>query len=162
MKKFSSNLVVSGKSLIKSSLRKKVIKTVEKIYDAALLPDGLLSIHFVLDSEMKKINKKWRGKNKTTDVLSFAMHENEEVIAGFDFVLGDIVISVERAKKQAKKLGHTLDEEIGVLFAHGVMHILGLDHEKGKDEAILQTECEMTLLDNAGISPTLVLSSRGI
>jgi probable rRNA maturation factor len=118
-----------------------------------------LSLHLSTDEEIKALNLRWRGKNKATDVLSFVAQEGEKIPV-FDFVLGDVVISVETAKKQAKQQGHKTHQEIAVLFVHGIMHLLGLDHERDAESAIRQVECEMALLDRADINPLFALTRR--
>ena len=152
-------LIISGEDLLKPSTRKKMLRLIKKVYVAADLPDIFLSLHFTTDEEIKALNLQWRGKNKATDVLSFAAQEGEQM-PGFDFVLGDIVISVDTARSQAKQLGHKTHQEIAVLFAHGLLHLLGLDHERDAESAIRQVECEMALLDRADISPLLALTRR--
>src|SRR5215207_6580189 len=90
------------------------------------------SVAFVSDRRMKELNSFFRGKDSTTDVLSFP-HEADE----FDpdnTNLGDIVISVEQAERQAKENGFTLDAEIKQLILHGVLHLCGYDHETDDGE----------------------------
>lgn len=90
------------------------------------------SVAFVSDKRMKELNKFFRGKDSTTDVLSFP-HEPDE----FDpenNSLGDIVISVEQAQKQAEENGLTLDGEIKQLILHGLLHLCGYDHEMDNGE----------------------------
>ena len=94
-----------------------------------------LSILFVSDSEIQKLNRHYRGKNKPTDVLSFPLQEGDPQHLNRDIAaLGDIVISVETAKRQASKFGKTFEEELQFLLIHGFLHILGYDHEKSKKE----------------------------
>ncbi len=98
------------------------------------LPDAELSVLFVGDRAMRSLNRKYRGKDKTTDVLSFSYREGR-----FPYIqknlLGDIVISVPKADRQAKTEGHTLQKEINRLLVHGLTHLLGYDHEAGAREA---------------------------
>ncbi|MBI3017140.1 MAG: rRNA maturation RNase YbeY [Deltaproteobacteria bacterium] len=94
-----------------------------------------LSILFVSDLKIQKLNRFYRGKNKPTDVLSFPLQEgglkhlNRHIAA-----LGDIVISVDTAKRNAQKFGKTFEEELQFLLIHGFLHLLGYDHEKSKKE----------------------------
>ena len=93
---------------------------------------GTFSVAFISDNRMKQLNEIFRGKSSTTDVLSFP-HEPDE----FDPEkgnLGDIVISVEQAQKQAGENGLTLDEEIKQLMLHGLLHLCGYDHETDNGE----------------------------
>ena len=85
---------------------------------------------FVDDAEMKRINTAHRKKKKTTDVLSFPSH----LPKGAYPYLGDVVISVPTARRQAKEGGRSLDEELAWLLVHGVLHLCGYDHEKDKGE----------------------------
>lgn len=77
--------------------------------------------------EIQELNKQYRDKDKPTDVLSFSLDDPEH--------LGQIIISLERATEQAKEIGNTLEEELKFLFCHGVLHLLGYDHENPTDEA---------------------------
>ena len=77
------------------------------------------------DRELRRLNRQFLGKDYPTDVLSFPE-------PGPDEFLGELAISVERAKEQAKLLGHTIEEEIKILMLHGVLHLLGMDHEQDR------------------------------
>jgi probable rRNA maturation factor len=99
-----------------------------------------LSVAFISDRRMKELNKFFRGKDSTTDVLSFP-HEPDEfennappAAADSTEFLGDIVISVEQAARQAEENGLTLDGEIRQLILHGLLHLCGYDHETDNGE----------------------------
>lgn len=94
---------------------------------------GNFSVAFVSDRRMKELNKLFRGKDSTTDVLSFP-HEADEFETHEEHFLGDIVISVEQAARQAKENELTLDNEIKQLMLHGVLHLCGYDHETDAGE----------------------------
>lgn len=106
-----------------------------------------ISISFVDNQEMQDLNKEYRNIDAPTDVLSFSMLEFEEDDEGFesdlnDYIeeelpLGDIVISVERAIEQAGEYGHSKDREIAFLLVHGMLHLLGYDHEEKADERVM-------------------------
>ena len=98
--------------------------------------DAELSILITGDMKMRRLNRQWRGIDKTTDVLSFSMLEGEGTMRAPDapLVLGDIVISAPRALAQAVEAGHSLEEEMLFLLVHGILHIFGYDHEKGGNE----------------------------
>ena len=89
-------------------------------------------IEFILttDEEIKELNKIYRNKNKATDVLSFPLED--ENIPGM--LLGSIIISLDTAKKGANEFGHSLEDEIKLLFIHGLLHLLGYDHETDNGE----------------------------
>ena len=93
-------------------------------------PNSELSILFVDDAEIEDLNFHYRNKKKSTNVLSFPMHENSEVID--HSLLGDIVVSVETAVREADSFGITLEERFSQLLIHGLLHLLGYDHEKSK------------------------------
>ena len=94
-----------------------------------------LSILFVSDHEIQKLNRLYRGKNKPTDVLSFPLQEGQaQHLNRHIAVLGDIVISVDTAKRNAQKMEKSFKEELQFLLIHGFLHLLGYDHEKSKKE----------------------------
>ena len=92
-----------------------------------------VTIAFVSDRAMRELNRLWRKKQGTTDVLSFPAEQDEfEKMEGSS--LGDVVISVEQAARQAKENGLTLDDEIAQLILHGLIHLCGYDHTTDKGE----------------------------
>ncbi len=94
---------------------------------------------------MRSLNRRFRGKDKVTDVLSFSAREGEFSHLQPD-VLGDIVISVPRAKRQAAAAGRRLVQEIEILLIHGLLHLLGYDHERSRLEARRMKRREIQLL----------------
>lgn len=97
------------------------------------------------------LNKKWRQKDKATDVLSFPQQEEADLrrLAKFDsgpWEMGDIVISLERAKVQAREKKISFHQELEVLLVHGILHLLGYDHEKTEKEAQRMQRLERKLL----------------
>jgi len=94
---------------------------------------------------MKTLNRRYRGKDRTTDVLSFSLREGVFPSIQPD-MLGDIVISVPVAVRQAKREGHTINREIDRLLVHGLVHLLGYDHERGPREARRMFRKEQDLL----------------
>jgi probable rRNA maturation factor len=86
-----------------------------------------ISILLTTDAEIKELNSEYRGKDRPTDVLSFPMDD--------PLLIGDVVISVERATSQALQYGAREDEELARLLAHGTLHLLGFDHENGGRQA---------------------------
>jgi probable rRNA maturation factor len=120
--------------LVKKRVRGVESKLLSKIAHRALEVLGLskaeLSIVLVSDAQIKRLNKLYRNKDKPTDVLSFPIGEK---VKGW-LILGDIVISVDTARRQAKELGHSLEEELKRLLVHGLVHLLGYDHEVGGEE----------------------------
>jgi probable rRNA maturation factor len=98
-----------------------------QLLHAANESDGELSITFVGDDMIHELNRQYRDKDHPTDVLSFAMREGEAM--GRLEPLGDIVISIDTAKRQAETMGHSVHDEIFELLFHGFLHLLGEDHE---------------------------------
>jgi len=83
------------------------------------------------DAELQSLNERFRGKDQPTDVLSFPCDDSE---TGIEPSLGDIAISVQRAREQADEWGHSTEDEIRILMLHGVLHLLGMDHESDSGE----------------------------
>ena len=94
--------------------------------------DSELSVLLTGDEEIHQLNKTYRGRDQSTDVLSFSQREGE--LPGPAKVLGDVVISLETAQGQAAERGHSLEAEILELLAHGLLHLLGFDHEVSRAE----------------------------
>ena len=105
---------------------------------ADFLGAGDVELVFVNDDEMRKINREHRGIDKATDVLSFPY---EQVPGG---LMGSVVISTDTASRVASELGHSIECEIALLFLHGILHILGYDHEidngqmRGKEKEVIE------------------------
>lgn len=97
------------------------------------IPETTVELLLTGDAEIHKLNKQFRGKDKATDVLSFSDRESGMPSNN----LGQIVISVDHAKAQAKELNQSLEEELRFLFTHGLLHILGYDHEEPEDEKLM-------------------------
>jgi probable rRNA maturation factor len=98
-----------------------------------------LTVSFVTNERIQEINKEYRDKDQPTDVISFALEELGEdetkiVGDGIPRILGDIIISVEKAKDQADEYGHSFSRELGFLALHGFLHLLGYDHMNDEDE----------------------------
>lgn len=117
--------------------------------------DCEISLSFVTNEEIHQINRQFRNVDAPTDVLSFpqlTFEEGEEadVNENGEIVLGDIIISVERAKEQAEEYGHGLKREIAFLTVHSMLHLLGYDHmEKDEEEDMFRRQKE--ILEIAGI-----------
>ena len=88
--------------------------------------NSFANISFVDDAQMKKLNKKYKGKDYPTDVLSFEI--NEKTPEGKNYI-GDIVVNIDQAKRQAKEYKNTTEEEIAELVAHGTLHLQGFHHD---------------------------------
>lgn len=151
-------LLLSGQRLLRADQR-ACLRAARRLFRAAGTGRYHVGLTFVHDLEMRALNRAWRNQDAPTDVLSFAAHEGE-AMPGAEDLLGDLVISVDTARRQARALGHELDEEIAVLLAHGLAHLAGLDHERSSADAEMQRSCEMTLLSGARFEVTLALTDR--
>lgn len=114
-----------------------------------------VSVNFVDNEEIKTLNSKFRNKDMPTDVLSFPLGENGEWDKNPQnnaCLLGDVVISVEKAFEQAEIYGHSLQREIAFLTVHSMLHLLGYDHENGGMELVRMREKEEKVLSKLGLS----------
>ena len=118
---------------------RKLKKVAQKVLAIVERDRAELCLALVGNQEIQKLNAKFRKKDYPTDVLSFPAPE--EMPPGV-LLLGDVVISVERAKEQAKERGRTLDEEMVTLLIHGVVHLLGYDHERSAKDARIMGRLE--------------------
>jgi probable rRNA maturation factor len=109
--------------------------------------DTDVSISLVDNDEIRDLNRTYRGVDSPTDVLSFPMLEGEDNIKILDMplMLGDIVISLERAREQCKDYGHSFEREAGYLTAHGMLHLMGYDHQTEEDKKIMRQKEECVL-----------------
>lgn len=113
-----------------------------------------VNVTFVDDDEIKKLNTQFRHIEKSTDVLSFPLGENGVYDVNPENnakMLGDIVISVDHAEKQAKSYGHSLQREIAFLTVHSMLHLLGYDHVNGGIEQMKMREKEELVLAKLGV-----------
>jgi rRNA maturation RNase YbeY len=109
--------------------------------------DTELSIALVGNREIRRLNARYRHKDAPTDVLSFP---GDDVFPTDHKLLGDVVISVEQAAKQAKQKGRSLDAEVEILLVHGILHLLGYDHERSQRDARIMHRLETKLLRALG------------
>lgn len=99
--------------------------------------DSVLSIVFVGEEEIQDLNRVCRGKDAVTDVISFAFEDSEQVLPFNIRVLGDIYVCIPRMMEQAKSYGHSEMRELSFLVVHGLLHLLGYDHMKKEEEAVM-------------------------
>lgn len=117
--------------------------------------DAEVSVSFVSNAEIRSLNKNYRNKDAVTDVLSFPLLSDgdDSVNSETGFViLGDVVISLETAMKQATIYGHSLEREIGFLTVHSMLHLLGYDHETSPLDERKMREKEEEVLESLGIA----------
>jgi len=127
-----------------------VKRTAKKLLEAVNERQSALSISFVDDDEIREINRAHRGKDKPTDVLSFPLLEEGDAHLG-ERLLGDVVISVDSARRQAADYDASLEAEINRLLIHGVLHVMGHDHEEAAEREEMRAE-ERRLAQVIGLS----------
>lgn len=115
-----------------------------------------ISLVLTDDEKIRKLNLAYRNVDASTDVLSFAMEEQTEDEPGFEDpsagnILGDIIISMDTALRQAKEFGHSLEREVGFLFVHGMLHLLGYDHQ-GEEDTEKMRAAEEKVLNAQGLN----------
>ena len=119
----------------------KELDTVKDLLDFVVERESLQNCMFniiIVDNEyIHKINKEYRGIDRPTDVISFALEDNKDFIEPEFRVLGDIYISVDKAREQAILYGHSFLRELSFLTVHGLLHLLGYDHMEKEDEIVM-------------------------
>ena len=135
-------VLIDKKISVEENIENEIIRAatvVGKIYGAE---NSEVSITLTDDKNIHELNKKFRGIDRPTDVLCFAFRESDEPqILNSDLeILGDVIISVERAKIQAEDFGHSFLREIIFLEVHGLLHLLGYDHIEEKDRIEMENE----------------------
>lgn len=119
----------------------KELSEVEKVVLFALnyqkITNAVFNIIIVDKNTIQKLNREYRNKDNVTDVISFALEDDNTFIKTDLRVLGDIYICLDRAKEQASEYGHSLLRELSFLSVHGLLHLLGYDHQTKEDENVM-------------------------
>jgi probable rRNA maturation factor len=132
---------------ISDSLEEKLNKALSYIFKEEGITDSSINLKILTDEDIKELNKKFRNKNTTTNVLSFS---NEDVSKSITGNLGDIAISYEFAKRESKEHKKNFDDHMIHMLVHGVYHILGFDHENDEMADIMEIK-EVKLLKKLDI-----------
>jgi rRNA maturation RNase YbeY len=129
----------------------------ENILSAVGESSSSMSLTFVGDRRMRRLNKKFRLKDRTTDVLAFAARDARAPRPGDMMAasLGDVVISVPAAVRQARQRHGSFDQELAALLVHGILHLCGYDHERSEAEARRMRRREQTILKKLASIPRL-------
>jgi probable rRNA maturation factor len=124
-----------------------VEKVALAVMTAGGCPEGAeVSVLITGEEYIRELNRNYRGIDSPTDVLSFAQNEGDPMPdAGEEDLLGDVVISLPAAVRQGEEYGHGLDRELAYLTAHGVLHLLGYDHDSEADRAVMREKEEDAL-----------------
>lgn len=118
-------IVLQNPNRYREAQARRLRPWLERLVDDLAPQAESLGVRFSGDREMRRANRAWRSKDKTTDVLSFPGEEGH---------LGDILISVPAARRQAASAGHSVERELKILLLHGILHCLGYDHETDQGE----------------------------
>ena len=138
--KCKSNIITTHR------LKKITNNVIKLVLDEKGRTGAEVSIVFVDDAEMRTLNRNYRGINKSTDVLAFPMNDGKFAAISPN-LLGDVVISVPVARKQAELHEQSIERELTMLLIHGLLHLLGYDHENPKDELVMkEAETEYIML----------------
>lgn len=136
-----------------SPVRTALGAVAERILTACGNPSVDLSLMLVGDRYMRRLNRQYRGIDRSTDVLAFPMREAPGPKSP---LLGDVVIALPTASRQAIAAKHSLDHEVATLLIHGVLHLAGYDHERGPREARRMKRKELAILRSLAPVPKLV------
>ena len=128
----------------------KELETVEKVLYSAIEKEKLENVSFnliIVDNEyIHELNRTYRNIDRETDVITFALEDEDTIIIpDEERILGDIYISIDKAKQQAEEYGHSLLRELSFLAVHGFYHLLGYDHQTKEEEKIMFTKQEEVL-----------------
>ncbi len=126
------------KEKVTDELKALVERAIQTALDYEEIEDDCeVSVTFVGNAGIRRFNAEYRGIDRVTDVLSFPIAEDGDLEEAFDgerLCLGDIVISLERAREQAQEFGHPFEREVAFLCVHSTLHLLGYDHETGEED----------------------------
>ena len=126
------------------------LEVLEPLLTYALEVENVDNLEFnviiINNEEIHKINKEYRGIDRPTDVISFALEDYKDIKYENDYrVLGDIYISIDKVKEQAKEYGHSFERELSYMLVHGFYHLMGYDHIEEEDKKIMRPKEEKIL-----------------
>ena len=144
------------KEIITYGLKMLIRRAVEKTLAYEEIDDGCeVSVTFVDNEEIREINRKFRNIDRATDVLSFPLFDEDGMdahVEELDCMLGDIVLSLERAREQAIEFGHSFEREVAFLTVHSVLHLLGYDHELSEEDDADMRKRQSEVVEKMGLS----------
>lgn len=146
---FNLNYVTIYNETDEEFLYEDIIKEVSnKALETEKVEKASCSIIIVDNSYIHKLNKEYRGIDRVTDVISFALEDDKSMVIPDEIrLLGDIYISLDKAKEQAKEYGHSLERELCFLAVHGLYHLLGYDHETKEEAEVMFKKQEEVLME---------------
>lgn len=144
------------KEVISYGLKMLIRRSVEATLAYEEIDDDCeVSVTFVDNEEIREINRKFRNIDRATDVLSFPLFDEDGMdahVEELDCMLGDIVLSLERAREQAAEFGHSFAREVAFLTVHSVLHLLGYDHELSDEDDADMRKRQTEIVENMGLS----------
>lgn len=145
------------KEKVTKELKELISLVVSKTLESENVEYGCeVSVMFTDNEKIREINKETRNIDKATDVLSFPIISDDDEIGDFNpetnlLMIGDIVLSLEKARKQSLLYGHSFEREVAFLSVHSTLHLLGYDHETSKEDEIYMNEKQESILNELGI-----------
>jgi probable rRNA maturation factor len=135
-----------------------LIHLAERVLSAVGESRSELSLELIGDGRMRRLNREYRKKDRPTDVLAFPIREAvmPRGVRPVTQMIGDVVISLPTAVRQAKEAGRSIDDELAMLLVHGVLHLCGYDHERNRRQAARMSRCERALLHLISPVPHMV------
>ena len=146
-------VVIQRQSIPRAPLTRAEVETIaSRLLRREQLPETIeISVVFTDNEGIRQLNRDYRAIDAPTDVLSFPQMEREEIprvaVVG-EVLLGDVVVSVDAARQQAREMGHTIKQEVALLLVHGMLHLVGYDHESPA-EAEQMSQAERDVLAGA-------------
>ncbi len=145
------HILLDIKTTVKTKVSKSFIgKIAKQVLDIVGIKKGVeISLLLVGEDKIRTLNRRYRGQNRVTDVLAFSQVESRKHFVAPKtglLPLGDIIICYPQAKRQAKRFGHLVLTEVAILFTHGLLHLLGMDHEISQRRAKRMMELEKKII----------------
>ena len=120
-----------------------------------------ISVLLTDDAQIQVLNREWRGKDNPTDVLSFPAYDPSIPLPpGMEPELGDVAVAIETVTRDAAADGRPVDDHLSHMIVHGVLHLLGFDHETGEEDAVLMESTEARILSGFGIANPYLEANR--
>lgn len=116
---------------------KPIKKIARRVLECECIDDVEVSIVLTDDGFIKELNRRWRGVDSPTDLIAFPFTEKKDKMGDYT-CLGEVVISLDAVRCQAKELGHSIEDELKILLIHGILHLLGYDHNDKEDSSKME------------------------
>ena len=143
------NTTINSEVAVDEKILAEILRAADTVGKLYGVENAELSVTLTTDEKIHALNKKYRGIDRATDVLSFAFRESDEpeILGETVEILGDIIISIERAEIQAADFGHSFLREIIFLEVHGLLHLLGYDHIEDADRVEMEAEQDFVMAE---------------